>query len=97
MAEADSDLSVGPLDVADGEPGVRSGPLGLEKQQQPGGAVFGLGGVVVVRRAIACDRPVAVCPGKCFRVVTVDTHPQGIHHFETHPLLRKDSREDHWP
>ncbi len=50
-AEAEADGSVGLLDVVDGEPGDRSGPLGTEEQQQAGEAVFGLEGVVVEQTA----------------------------------------------
>lgn len=46
-AEADADGSVRLLDVVDGEPGDRGGPLGVEEQQQAGEAVFGLEGVFV--------------------------------------------------
>ncbi|CAM5258857.1 hypothetical protein SXANM310S_02564 [Streptomyces xanthochromogenes] len=38
-AEADADGSVGLLDVVDGEPGDRGGPLRIEEQQQAGEAV----------------------------------------------------------
>ncbi|MFH8983481.1 hypothetical protein [Streptomyces varsoviensis] len=41
-AEADANGSVSLLDVVDGEPGDRGGPLGIEEQQQAGEAVFGL-------------------------------------------------------
>ncbi|MDX3232595.1 hypothetical protein [Streptomyces sp. ME19-01-6] len=37
-AEAGGDGSVRLLDVVDGEPGDRCGPLGIEKQQQAGEA-----------------------------------------------------------
>ncbi|MFE6743176.1 hypothetical protein [Streptomyces tubercidicus] len=50
-AEADVDGSVRLLDVVDGEPGDRRGPLGVEQQQQAGEAVFGLEGVVVQEAA----------------------------------------------
>lgn len=46
-AEADADRSVRLLDVVDGEPGDRCGPLGIEAQQQAGEPVFGLEGVAV--------------------------------------------------
>lgn len=46
-AEVDADGSGRLLDVIDGEPGDRGGPLGIEEQQQAGEAVFGLEGVVV--------------------------------------------------
>jgi hypothetical protein len=46
-AEVDADRSAGLLDAIDGEPGDRGGPLGIEEQQQPGEAVFGLEGAIV--------------------------------------------------
>ncbi|GAA1928747.1 hypothetical protein [Streptantibioticus ferralitis] len=46
-AEADADRSVRLLDMVDGEPGDRRGPLGIEEQQRAGKAVFGLESVVV--------------------------------------------------
>jgi hypothetical protein len=46
-AEADADRSACLLDVVDGEPGDRSGPLCIEEQQQADEAVFGLERVVV--------------------------------------------------
>ncbi|MFD4034771.1 hypothetical protein ACFWVP_30780 [Streptomyces sp. NPDC058637] len=46
-AEADADAAVRLVDVVDGEPGDRSGPLGIKEQQQASEAVFGLEGVVV--------------------------------------------------
>ncbi|MFB7919294.1 hypothetical protein [Streptomyces sp. NPDC056061] len=46
-AEADANGSVRLLNVADGEARDRRGPLGIEKQQQSGQAVFRLESVVV--------------------------------------------------
>lgn len=46
-AETATDACVCLLDVVAGEPGDRSGPLGIEEQQQAGEAVFGLERVVV--------------------------------------------------
>ncbi|MGP3987044.1 hypothetical protein [Streptomyces sp. 3N207] len=46
-AKANADSSVRLLDVVDGEPGDRRGPLGIEEQQQAGETVFGLEGCVV--------------------------------------------------
>lgn len=54
IAEADANCSAGLLDVVDGEPRDRGGPLGIEEQQQAGEAVFGLEGVVM---AVKTDRP----------------------------------------
>ncbi|MFD7064511.1 hypothetical protein [Streptomyces sp. NPDC059906] len=50
-AEADAHGSVRLLDVVDGEPGHRRGPLGIEEQQQSCQAVFGLESAVVQQAA----------------------------------------------